>query len=319
MGTTCRLRALLGIALVSAVVLGDASAGAQPAGKGACFDAAEKAQLLRYHGDLVGARPQLIACASEECPAAVRHDCADWLAQVDAATPTVTIHARDARGRDVIGARVLIDGAVVAERLGGTAISANPGAHRIRLETPSGATYEEQVLLTEGRKERLIDATFSVELGPDGMPIAPGSPSSSAGPAGSATSPGEGGGAGGAGTGGSGGGRLLLVGGLGVIGAVGISLATYFEVAGQKEYNDLKNGCGTTRSCSQSGIDTSKQKLYVLAPVTFGVGVVALGAAAALFFFGRHDAAEHATSAGWSFGVTGAPGIGASGTLLLRY
>jgi hypothetical protein len=303
MWATRALHAICATTLLLASALTSPGARAQPpAGKTSCFDAAEQAQLLRYHGDFVGARPGLIACASEGCPAAVRRDCADWLAQVDAATPSVAIHARDSRGRDVIGVRVLIDGALVADKLGGTAIAANPGAHRIRLETSSGATFEEQVLLTEGQKERLVDATFSVELGTDGMPPSPGATGTEPPP--------------GPGTETGGGSRMLLVGGFGVLGLVGLGVATYFEVAGQKEYSDLKNGCGATRSCGSSDNDSSKQKLYVFAPVSLGVGVISLGVAAGLLLLGHHAPPP---SAGWRLDVMPTAGTGAAAVFAAHF
>jgi hypothetical protein len=266
--TRGRAAAVSTLVLTGALLASHAAAAANDA----CFDAAEQGQLLRVRGDLVGARQQLIVCTADGCPATVRHDCAQWLAQVEAATPSITVHARDMRGQDVIGARVLLDDRVVAPRLDGTAIVANPGPHRVRLETPSGARYDEEILLTEGQKERLIDARFDVALGADGMPprVAPeGAPTPTVradGGLGSAT---------------------VLAGGLAVLGLVGLGLATYFEIAGQNEYSALHNGCGPTKSCAQGDIDASKQKLYVLAPVTFGVGVVSLGVAAGVLLLGR--------------------------------
>jgi hypothetical protein len=87
------------------------------------------------------------------------------------------------------------------------------------------------------------------------------------------------------------------------VGVSGIALATYFELAGQSEYRALEKGCGLSGICSPSAIDSSKGKLYDGAPITFGVGLLSLGAAATVFFLGhRHPATE--ASATWQFGVT---------------
>jgi hypothetical protein len=294
-----------------AIVLASAGAQAQASSKASCFDAAEQAQLLRDRGDLVGARPGLITCASQVCPAVVRHDCLTWLAQVDAATPSLTFHARDSRGHDVIGVRVLIDGALVAEKLGGKAIAANPGAHRIRFETASGAAHEEQVLVTEGQKERLVDVSFTVELEADGKP-----PPSGAEAAPSPTTPNHSAGASGSDGVQRGSSRTWLVAGFGATAVLGLGLSTYFEIAGQNEYSSLKNNCGMSASCQQSDVDSSKQKLYVLAPVTFGLGVISLGVAAAVLLLG-HDAPR--ASAVWRLDVLPTAGTGAAASFAAQY
>src|SRR5271163_1557459 len=75
--------------------------------KKACIAASEDAQQLKLDGKLTQARQRLFACARAECPAVVRQDCAQWIAQVNAELPTVVLGARDAEGRDLIEARVL--------------------------------------------------------------------------------------------------------------------------------------------------------------------------------------------------------------------
>jgi hypothetical protein len=287
-------------ALTSLVIVLAGGHGARAAGNERCFDAAEEGQLLRYRGDLVSARAKLIACSADACPSAVRHDCVEWLSQIDAVMPSVAIHATDARGHDVISARVYLDEKLVADRLGGTAIQANPGAHTVRLETPSGARFQEQILLAEGQKERLLEAVFQVALDPDGMParamLAPPTLSKGEGP---------------------GTGRVVAAVGLGTLGVAALVAATYFEVSGQSEYHDLVSGCGTEHSCSQDAIDTSKQKLYVLAPASLGVGVLAIGGAALVWWLGRGEPV--ASSGAWSVDVVGTTGLGASGVLTRRF
>lgn len=250
---------------MSACLAGRASAGP----KDACFDAAEKAQSLKQSHDLLAARKQLALCVADACPDAVRHDCGGWLAEVDAATPTFSVHARDARGRDVLGARVLLDGAVVAESLGGAAMPANPGAHKLRLEAKSGAKFEAEVNLVEGQKDRVVEASFDVPLDADGNAVAaPPPPAASPKPppppaTGTRTS-------------------TYVAAGLGVVGVAGLALATVFELTGQSAYRDLKNGCGALGECSSSAVSSAKTKLYVLAPVSFGVGVASLATGVAI-------------------------------------
>jgi hypothetical protein len=262
----------------------------------ACFDAAEQAQLLRYNGDLVGARDKLMGCTSGECPTTVARDCTRWLGEVTQALPSLAIHARDSRGHDVIGAAVVIDGRRVAPQLGGIAVAINPGAHTIRLETPSGAVYDEKILAVEGQKERVLDATFPVALNVDGTRSEP-PPERSQSAHGDHPVDG-----------------LAL--GFAAIGVSGIALATYFELAGQSEHSALEKGCGTSGTCSQGAVDSSKEKLYYEAPITFALGVVSMGIAAGLFFLGHPQPSRQAT---WQFGVTPMPWAGMMGVAAHRF
>src|SRR5215471_13311683 len=75
-----------------------------------CIKAAEDAQVQRDAGHLMSALDDLVICARDVCPIVVRQDCVSWLPQVEATLPSVLVHAVDARGADVVGVRVLIDG-----------------------------------------------------------------------------------------------------------------------------------------------------------------------------------------------------------------
>jgi hypothetical protein len=70
--------------------------------------------------------------------------------------PTLTLTAQDVSGRDVVDARVLIDGNPVSEKLDGKAIAVNPGVHVFRFEAQGGASAEERVVVSEGEKARKI-------------------------------------------------------------------------------------------------------------------------------------------------------------------
>src|SRR5258708_923596 len=109
-----------------------------------CAAAAESAQRLRAAKHLLDARRQLVLCAQDKCPIVVLRDCATWLHDVESAIPTLSFRARDARGRDLIAVRVLVDGAVVRERLDGTPIEFDPGEHTLRYETAGRAPVEER-------------------------------------------------------------------------------------------------------------------------------------------------------------------------------
>ncbi len=125
----------------------------------ACVHRHEDAQLARRSGKLLAARAALLACSREACPDAVRGDCVDWLEEVNRSVPSVVITARD-RGADVVDVTVSLDGELVATRLTGSAVEADPGEHHFRLASGRGLTVERTVLMSEGVRNRPIDVEF---------------------------------------------------------------------------------------------------------------------------------------------------------------
>src|SRR5262245_60901937 len=107
------------VAIASAVTWKADVAVSQPAARQACFASHEQAQLLRGKGKLRSARAELLVCVRDVCPAPMRNECARWIAEVDAAQPTVVFQAREADGRDLAEVRVLIDGELLVDRLDG--------------------------------------------------------------------------------------------------------------------------------------------------------------------------------------------------------
>jgi len=137
-----------------------------------------EAQEHRLEGRLVEARRALVECGRAECAGPVRADCAAWEAEVARSIPTVVVAARSERGEEV-AVRILVDGAVLRERLDGSAIEVNPGARRFRFERVGERPIERSVVVREGEKHRLIEVDFSppapppVVLEPAAEPAAP--------------------------------------------------------------------------------------------------------------------------------------------------
>src|ERR1700733_10293046 len=78
--------------------------------KAACLDAASKGQRFRDTHKLVEAREQLRVCAAAQCPAVVQSDCANWLADVEKALPSVVLSAKSGTGVDLVDVTVSVDG-----------------------------------------------------------------------------------------------------------------------------------------------------------------------------------------------------------------
>lgn len=161
------------IALVAAMTPRVAVADGTPAKptKDQCFDAYEQAQRLRKDYHLRAAREQLLACGAEACPGFVRQDCARWLGEVEASTPTIVVLARRPDGTAVEDARATLDGAPLAERLDGRAVAVDPGPHELRCEG-GGTAVRSRIVVAEGAKNQ----PFYLTLGPPAAAPAPGSP-----------------------------------------------------------------------------------------------------------------------------------------------
>jgi len=128
--------------------------------KARCLEAHVAGQLHQRQGALRAARAALLVCARPECPEPVPSHCARWLAEVDRRQPSIVPSALGPDGRDRADVRVLVDGALVAERLDGRAVPVDPGAHRLRFEIPGAPDIERQLVIREGDKERAVAVSF---------------------------------------------------------------------------------------------------------------------------------------------------------------
>ena len=124
--------------------------------KADCLAASDKAQDLRSQSKLVESRAQLLICARDVCPGAISQDCTQWLKEVDAATPTITISAHDRDNHDLVDVSVRLDGIPWVEWLDGKAHPVNPGPHTFVFTAAGKPTVTQQVLVQEGDHDRGI-------------------------------------------------------------------------------------------------------------------------------------------------------------------
>lgn len=216
-----------------------------------CANASENGQKLRDDGKLMKARQEFLVCSRDVCPQVIKKDCVDWLQKSEENLPTVVLGAKDSHGQDVMTAHVTCDGAPLADKLDGKAVFVDPGLHTFRFEIPGEKPIEQQMVLHEGEKNRLVSVSPppAVVTPPPGAgnPVTPPPPEperkKSKVPA-------------------------IIVGGLGVA-TVAAGGVFYFLALGN--YNDLKDGCGKTRTCTSddtSPVQTKADVSYVL----LGVG-----------------------------------------------
>jgi hypothetical protein len=117
------------------------------------------------------ARDLFRQCASPECPSSIRSDCERSFDEVDHAIPSVVVIVRNA-GTDITDARVLVDGALLAERIDGRALPIDPGPHHLRIESPAHAVLDERdVTVHVAEKNRVLAFTLGTpNASPDMQP-----------------------------------------------------------------------------------------------------------------------------------------------------
>jgi hypothetical protein len=218
-----------------------------------CVAASEKGQQLRSAGKLVDAREQFNLCGRTECPKLIQQDCTQWMSEVLASLPSVVPGARDRRGRDVVDARLTIDGKLATETLDGKPIVVDPGVHSFVFEAKgsgAGPAVKEQLVIKPGEKNRLVSVTIAtgddvvaVPGADHGIGERPGEATRSSPPV-----------------------AAYVVGGLGV---VALGVAGVMGLLANSDAHDLRSTCAP--SCKQSDVDAIQTR-YTIGGVTAGVG-----------------------------------------------
>jgi len=210
-----------------------------------CIDASTAGQTLRQQGRLLDARSRMIACSRDACPGIVRSHCARWLGEIDNRIPSIVVRGQDAAGKDLVDARVVIDGK--PGKMDGLAVPLDPGEHVVSVESRAGRE-EERVILIEGEASRLV----MLRVGGTARAASP------APTVARAT-------------------RVPL--GAWILGGAGIAalgVATYFGVAANGQLEDLKSECSP--SCTPAQTQPGRTDALVFYSL-LGGGAAAIGAA----------------------------------------
>ncbi len=147
-----------GLAFASAMlvafvaVTGPAAAGPnEDAGrKKSCVDAATQGQIQRDDGRLGAAAEAFATCADAACPAAVRRSCAEWLTDVRARRPSVTMEVPPERAASSV--EVSVDG---RPALAGSPLELDPGPHVVRVTAEGEPPFELPFVLAERERRTL--------------------------------------------------------------------------------------------------------------------------------------------------------------------
>jgi hypothetical protein len=277
--TTTRspLRIIFSFCLFLSVVANLGTARAADPTTADCLAASESSVALRNQHKLRDARAQLLTCSAATCPTDVRDECVRRVADVSAAMPTLVFEVKNTAGEDLVAVTVTMDGTLIASRLEGTALSIDPGAHSFTFETAGQPPVEKQFVIHEGEKDRRERVTLGAAPPPSvGSPQAiSAQPSSSDTPSRKIGSQ-----------------RIAAIGAAGV-GVVGLVLGTAFGLDAISKHNDAKKTC-PAQCADQSGVNLWNQAVSAgnISTVGFIVGVVGLGAGAALWFTAKPSATD---------------------------
>jgi hypothetical protein len=148
--TTGTAVSLLCVTLLRAQLAQSAEPRSSPAERGpsdnACFDHHEIGQELRQGGKLLESRSSFLACAAEECPSAVQHDCERWSREVAAQLPSVVFRiSLDGKARK--DASLSIDGVPQPNAL----VVLDPGVHHYRVVLAAASPQEGDLELQAGQ------------------------------------------------------------------------------------------------------------------------------------------------------------------------
>jgi hypothetical protein len=298
----CRRASVLALLVVS-LMAGARGAAAEESKKAQCASAYEKSQELRAAGSLKAAHDMLVVCAQDFCPAFVQSDCAQWLTEVSRDLPTVVIVAKDKSGEDTTAVAVTMDGSELMKQLDGKAVNVDPGPHTFKFELEGADPIEQQVVVRQGQKDRVVAVSFApvTTETPGDSPYA-GTAKSDVADTGDVK---------------KGPGPLrpyaYIAGGVGAASIIGF--AVLGGIAKGQE-SDLRGSCAP--GCSRSDTDAIKTK-YIAADVLLGVGIAGIGTGVALFFLSQPKKEPAPATAGkLKFDVGAAPGT-AYATLAGRF
>jgi hypothetical protein len=267
-------RACFSAAVFASVLVSARARAADPDEKTQCIGASDQGQQLRDDGKFKLARDAFTRCSRATCPGVVRQECAQWLVDLDAKTPSVVVDATDDKGNDLTNVKVTVDGAELVEKLDGLPIAVDGGEHVFHYEAAGFSPVEERVVIRTGEKNRVLKVRFVSSAtpppAPESAPPAPEAPRSAGPPL-----------------------PAWIFTGVAV---AAFASETYFGLAGVGQFNQDKSSCAG--HCKPSEVSSIKSQ-FAIADVSLAVGVVS--ACFAAYFFLRPHGSNPTSAAAVDF------------------
>lgn len=248
-----------GFAVVPLVLLFSTAVLAQETAKKVCIERHAESQKLRKAGKLGEAKDLLVQCASEECPAPIREECGKWAEEVEASLPSILIEVRGDDGALRSDVEIWIDGTRRAESLTGLPLPLDPGEHEIEIRPARQKPEKRRVLVNVGAKGQSV--AFSLAKKPVSKRAGSGTALRKAAPRSEAK------------------GTPTAAYVLGGVGLVALGVGGYFGYTAKTRADALED---CRPHCDRDEADAMRQKALV-ADISLGVGVVALGVATVLW------------------------------------
>jgi hypothetical protein len=88
----------------------------------------------------------------------VKAACTEWLDQVTAALPTIVVAVTDPDRKDIVDARILVDGKAVAL---GRAVPLDPGPHSVSVEAEGFDSATQSIVARESEHNRSVSFSLS--------------------------------------------------------------------------------------------------------------------------------------------------------------
>ena len=283
---SCRSISLFSAPLVlaSTVILTASAAHAEEPTVAECMMAHDEATELRAAHDLRAARGQLQTCAANSCPVGLRTTCAAEEHEVASSIPTLILDAVDAAGNDVSDVKVTMDGKPLLNRINGSSVAVEPGAHRFVFQVPGQPPEAKTLVMTEGEK----DCRVRIEIAPP--PPAPSHDGDT---------------------------RRMIGLVFGAAAVVSAGVATGFGLSARSNLASSKADCVSTSNCMNASLATSELNTANTDATISTAGFIGAGvflAAGAMLYFTAHPSKASSSSA-----VNIVPGVGPGvGSLLLR-
>lgn len=224
-----------------------------------CMSSHEQSQRLRMEGKLRQAMAEALACQQEPCPAPVREECTQFHADMQRSVPTVVVGVRDAKGRDLTDVRVMVDGELLQDGLTGKPVPIDPGKRVFRIVGQGGFVSEEEVLVRQGEKDRLLSFTLGARS-PSSAASSPSIPvRADASERSGASSRAAG----------------YVAGGVGVI---ALLVGGYFGLRARSRWSDRNDHCSPA-GCDAEAVEASDDAhtSATIANVAVGLGLLSLG------------------------------------------
>ena len=240
-----------------------------------CLTANDKSISLRNEHKLLAARKELLVCAASTCPAEVRKECMRRIDLVNTSLPTVVLEAKDGAGNDLSAVKVTMDGDVLVEKLDGSSISLDPGAHTFTFEVAGQPPLTKQLVIREGQKDRREVLQFGAPAAatPATGPVAKAGPNPAIETSVDRVSSSAGGTQ-----------RIVALVAAGV-GVAGVGVGTIFGLQAMSKHSDASAKC--PGACSdQAGVElwNDARSSGNISTIAFAVGGVGLVTGAILWF-----------------------------------